>query len=148
MTIDNYSNAILKILPNSPDYAPLRKAITENLGEYSTTRYALIERNNALGKAFAKYEPSDSAYKKAYGYIIRQLGKGRDSLAKNSEPGKKDFVGIAPKEGVADEDYAKQILNKLYQEDIQKATNLPEDVILSQLGLTLDNGILQAKKTT
>jgi hypothetical protein len=146
MTIDNYSNAILKILPNSPDYAPLRKAITENLGEYSTTRYALIERNNALGKAFAKYEPSDSAYKKAYGYIIRQLGKGRDSLAKNSEPGKKDFVGIAPKEGVADEDYAKQILNKLYQEDIQKATNLPEDVILSQLGLTLDNGILQAKK--
>ena len=146
MTIDNYSNAILKILPDTAELKPLRDAIKDNLGEYSTTRYALIERNNALGKAFAKYKPSDEAYKKAYDFVMKQIARGRKSLADGKEPGKKDFVGMAPKEGMADEDYAKQVLNKLYQDDVQKATDLPDDVILGQLGLTVDKGILQAKK--
>jgi len=145
-TIDNYSNAILKILPDTPDLQPLRKAIQDNLGTYSTTRYALIERNNALGKAFAKYKPSDEAYKTAYDFVVKQITRGRKSLSDGKQPGKKDFIGIAPKEGVADEDYAKQILNKLYQDDVQKANNLPDDAILGTLGLTVDKGILQAKK--
>jgi len=146
-TIDNYSNAILKIIPDNEEFKFLRQAIKDNLGEYTTTRYALIERHGALGKAFAKFKPTDEAYKKAYDYVLKQIGVGKRSLAEGIDASDQRFKGIAPESGVAPEDQAKQILNRLLQEDItQGATNLPGADALRSLGLTIEDGILKEKK--
>jgi hypothetical protein len=146
-TIDNYSNAILKIIPDNEEFKFLRQAIKDNLGEYTTTRYALIERHGALGKAFAKFKPTDEAYKKAYDYVLKQIGIGKRSLAEGIDASDQKFKGIAPQSGVAPEDQAKQILNKLLQEDItQGTTNLPGADALRSLGLTIDDKILKEKK--
>lgn len=57
------------------------------------------------------------------------------------------FKGIIPEKGVSSEDQAKQILNKILQDDItQGTTNLPGADALKSLGLTIDDGILKEKK--
>jgi len=146
-TIDNYSNAILDIIPDNEQFKFLRKAIKDNLGEYSTTRYALIERHGALGKAFSKFKPTDEAYKKAYDYVLNQIQIGKRTLASGIDGSDKRFKGIVPQSGVAPEDQAKDILNKLIQEDVGKGvTNLPGNESLKSLGLMVDDGILKEKK--
>ena len=146
-TIDNYSNAILNIIPDNEQFKFLRKAIKDNLGEYTTTRYALIERHGALGKAFAKFMPTDEAYKKAYDYVLGQIQVGKRSLASGIDGSDPKFKGIIPEKGVSSEDQAKQILNKILQDDItQGTTNLPGADALKSLGLTIDDGILKEKK--
>ena len=68
-------------------------------------------------------------------------------MKKGVDPNDQRFEGIAPESGVAPEDQAKQILNRLLQEDItQGATNLPGADALRSLGLTIEDGILKEKK--
>ena len=147
-SIDNYSNAILKILPDTPELAPLRDAIKKNLGEYATTKYALIERKGALGKVFAKYKPTDEAYKTAYDYVLNEIKIGKQQIAKGIDPSiEKDFKGIVPEKGVAEEDQAKSILNRLLSDDVKYGENsIPDQILLKKLGLELEDGILKAKK--
>lgn len=143
-TVDAYSNAILKIIPDTAELAPLRAQIEKNVGEYLTTSYQLIERNSPYGKAFSKYEPSAEAYDKAYSYILGKIRQGRQEvLDRIAESERK---GIAPEPGVSAEKQAREILESLYKNDIQKASTIPNNIQLKRLGLTVEEGILKAKK--
>jgi len=160
-TVDAYSNAILKIIPDTEELKPLREAISKNVGEYLTTSYQLIERNSPYGKAFAKYEPSNEAKQKAFNYILRKIREGRQEIID------REFVterkGIPPKARatatekgliersptqVTEQDMqvqAREILEKLFKNDIQKIDTLPGGMSLGKLGIEVDEKILKAK---
>jgi len=160
-TVDAYSNAILKIIPDTAELKPLRDAITKNVGEYLTTSYQLIERNSPYGKAFAKYEPTSEAYNKAFNYILGKIRQGRQEFIERIPESERKGIaptarptatekGMSPKSPsqITEEDMktqAREILEKIYKNDIQKIDTLPSGMELGKLGLQVDEGILKAK---
>jgi hypothetical protein len=144
-SIDSYSNAILKIIPDTKELEPLRKAIEKNVGEYLTTSYQLIERNNPYGKAFAKYEPTAEAREKAYQYILGKIREGRDEILERIPESERK--GISPKTGMTAEDQADEILEQLYKNDVQKMSTMPTNMLenLKKLGLEVQEDILKPK---
>ena len=160
-TVDAYSNAILKIIPNTQELKPLRDAIEKNVGEYLNTSYQLIERNSPYGKAFAKYKPTEEAYGKAFKYILGKIREGKQEMIQRIPEAERKGIapaakGKATEKGILGTDpsqiteeqmktQARDILEKLYKNDIQKIDTIPSNVVLKKMGLEVEEGILKAK---
>jgi hypothetical protein len=142
-TVDAYSNAILKLIPKTTELKPLRDAIEKNVGEYLNTSYQLIERNSPHGKAFAKYEPTREAYNKAFDFVLRKIRQGRQEVIERVPEAERK--GIAPTPGISEERQAREILEKILKNDVQKISTLPGNLVLKKMGLEVDDKILKAK---
>ena len=53
--------------------------------------------------------------------------------------------GIAPTPGISEERQAREILEKILKNDVQKISTLPGNVVLKKMGLEVDDKILKAK---
>jgi hypothetical protein len=128
--IDAYSAGILKVIPEGETFDGLRKAIKDNIGTYTTTKYALIERNNSLGKAFKDFVPGDEARETAKTYLKGQI---RDAKI----PRDTTYPTI--------DDQADDLLRRLYKNGVIQANDLPDNVVLKNMGLEIEEGILKPK---
>tara|TARA_B100001093_G_scaffold165538_1_gene157989 strand:+ start:3863 stop:7987 length:4125 start_codon:yes stop_codon:yes gene_type:complete len=126
--VDNLSNQIRDLVPEGA--IALRDTIEKNLGEYLTTTYKLIEKNNKFGSAFAKYKPSSESLENAFQFIKRQI---------------LDTEGQGVK--VVDADVqAREILENILDGNIKNLETPLNKGVLQRLGLDVDTGILKAKQ--